>query len=288
MNTISLGHMFAKASVAAMVAVVMLADAVSAQAEIPAKVVSQDVSIEQRLDSLIPLGIAFKDEAGNDVQLGRYFGKRPVILTLSYLECPMLCTQVLNGLVSAMRTLKFDAGNEYEVITVSIDHRETPTLAAAKKRQYVRDYGRAGAENGWHFLTGDSLAIKRLADAVGFRFVYDPKSKQFAHASGIMIATPQGRLSRYLYGIEYPPRDVRFSLIEAGENKIGSITDKVMMLCFEYNPVTGQYGVAIMAIVRTAAVVTVVAMIGFIVLSVRRDRRRRLLDNAVHIAGSRN
>lgn len=255
------------------------------QAELPGNRVASEVGLDQKLDSLIPLGLTFLDETGRKVRLADYFGKRPVILTLAYYECPMLCTQVLNGLVSAMRTLTYDAGSEYEVITVSIDHTEGPVLAAGKKRQYMKDYGRDGTENGWHFLTGDSVTIARLADAVGFRFMYDPESKEYAHASGIMVVTPEGRMSRYLYGIEYPPRDLRFSLIDAGENKIGSVVDKVLMLCYNYNPHTGKYGVAIMTIVRGAGIVTVLVIAGFVGASLRRDRRRRLTDAAVGVAG---
>ena len=258
------------------------------RADIPGNKAAQEVGLDQKLDSLLPLDQTFVDESGRTVRLGDYFGERPVVLSLAYYECPMLCTQVLNGLVSAMRTLKFDAGTEYEVITVSIDHTEGPELAAGKKRQYLEDYGRAGTENGWHFLTGDSLAIKRLADAVGFRFMFDAETGEFAHASGIMVATPEGRMSRYLYGIEYPPRDLRFSLIDAGENKIGDVVDQMLMLCYDYNPVTGKYGVQIMTIVRITGIVTVLAIIGFVVASLRRDRRRRLVDDAVSIAGTRN
>jgi protein SCO1/2 len=265
-----------------------LAAVADVRAQLPGNRIAQGVGLDQKLDSLIPLGLTFRDETGRSVRLAEYFGKRPVILTLAYYECPMLCTQVLNGLVGAMRTLKFDAGKEYQVITVSIDHLETPALAAGKKRQYMKDYGRAGTENGWHFLTGDSVSIKRLADAVGFRFMYDPESKEYAHASGIMVLTPEGRLSRYLYGIEYPPRDLRFSLIDASKSRIGSFTDKILMLCYNYDPHTGKYGVAIMLIVRLAGIVTVLGMVGFIVMSVRRERRARRLQEAVSIAASRN
>jgi protein SCO1 len=271
--------------VAIVALVIAFAATSGARAELAGNRVASEVGLDQKLDSLIPLELAFRDESGRAVHLADYFGKRPVILTLAYYECPMLCTQVLNGLVSAMRTLKFDAGKEYEVITVSIDHTEGPALAAGKKRQYMKDYGRAGTDNGWHFLTGDSVTIARLADAVGFRFMYDPESKEYAHAAGIMIATPDGRMSRYLYGIEYPPRDVRYSLIDAGENRIGSLVDKVLMLCYSYDPHTGKYGVAIMAIVRGAGIVTVLAILGFIGASMRRDRRRRLVDAAVGVAG---
>jgi len=277
---------------AMLVATVVLLAAGESRAELAGNRVASEVGLDQKLDSLVPLDLMFRDETGRAVRLGEYFGKRPVILTLAYYECPMLCTQVLNGLVSAMRTLKFDAGREYEVITVSIDHTEGPVLAMGKKRQYMKDYGRAGTDNGWHFLTGDSVTIARLADAVGFRFMYDPESKEYAHASGIMVVTPQGRMSRYLYGIEYPPRDLRYSLIDAAENKIGSVVDKVLMLCYAYDPHTGTYGVAIMTIVRIAGAATVLAILGFIYASVRRDRRRRSspLEHAVETVGvaSRN
>jgi protein SCO1/2 len=251
------------------------------RAELPAREVAATVGIDQKLDEQIPLDLAFRDDQGRDVRLGDYFGERPVILNMVYYECPMLCTQVLNGLVTALRIVEFDVGKEYDIVTVSIDHNETPELAAGKKRQYVEDYGREGAEKGWHFLVGDSLNVKRLADAVGFRFRYDPGSDEYAHASGLMIATPQGRLSRYFYGIEYAPRDIRFGLMDAADEKIGDIADKVLLLCYDYDPHTGQYGPAIMTLVQGAGVAPVLGIVGYIIISMRRERRRRTSSSAV-------
>src|SRR5215813_8892326 len=204
----------------------------------------QEVRIDQKLDQQLPLDLDLKDESGQTVKLGQYFGKRPVIVSLVYYNCPMLCTQVLNGMVSAFRTLSFTPGAEYEIVTVSFDPRETAALAAAKKEIYVNYLPaakRAGAINGWHFLTGDEASIKRLTDAVGFHYAFDPATNQFAHASGIMLATPEGRLAQYYYGIEYSAKDLRLGLVEASANKIGSPVDQLLLYCYHYDPATGSY-----------------------------------------------
>ena len=203
------------------VSLVFAAAACGQQQSTPSQIFT-DVGIDQHLDQQIPLELKFTDERGTPVTLGDYFHSKPVVLSLVYYRCPMLCTQVLNGMVETFNIMKFSAGNEFDVVTVSIDPSETPDLAAKKKAEYVSEYRRSGIENGWHFLTGDQASIRKLADAVGFRYVYDPKSKQFAHASGIMIATPEGKLARYLYGIEYVAKDMTFSLMEAAKGRIGS------------------------------------------------------------------
>ena len=195
-----------------------------------------DVGIDQRLNEQIPLDLAFTDEQGSVVHLSKYFGSKPVIVSLVYYRCPMLCTQVLNGMVETFKTLNFSAGKEFEVVTVSIDPAEGSELAREKKEQYIEEYGREGVAQGWHFLTGEKPAIARLAQAVGFKYVYDPNSKLFAHGAGIMVATPKGKLARYLYGIEYAARDLRFALMEAAQNRIGSPVDKVLLLCYHYDP----------------------------------------------------
>jgi protein SCO1/2 len=233
----------------------------------------QDIRIDQRLNEQLPLDVTFRDETGKSVQLGQYFGRRPVILSFAYYECPMLCTLVLNGLTKGMRVIPFDIGNQFVVVNISINPREGPDLAAAKKASYVRDYGRAGAENGWHFLTGDEAAIQRVAKAAGFRYVYDPTTGQYAHASGIMIVTPKGRLSRYFYGIEYPGQDLRLGLIEASEEKIGTLADQVLLYCFHYDPVTGRYGLAITVIMRVFGSATAIAIVAFMLVMLRRERR---------------
>jgi protein SCO1/2 len=234
-----------------------------------------EVSIAQRLDSRLPLELPFRDEGGRRVRLGDYFRGRPVVLSLVYYECPMLCTQVLNGLASSISALSFDVGREFEVVTVSFDPRETPALAAAKKRTYVRRYGRPGGEGGWHFLTGEPAAIAALTEAVGFRYAFDEKSGQFAHASAIFVATPDGRLARYLYGIEYAPRDLRLALVEASAGRIGSVVDEVLLYCFHYDAAAGRYGAVVLNVIRLGGGVTLALLAAFLTVSLRRERRAR-------------
>lgn len=234
----------------------------------------RDVRIEQKLDQQLPLDLDFRDESGQQVKLGQYFGKKPVVLALVYYDCPMLCTQVLNGMVTSFRVLPFQIGNEFDVVTVSFDPRETNDLAAAKKKVYVNylpEKMKTGANNGWHFLTGDQESIEKLTDAVGFRYHYDEATKQFAHASAIMVATPQGKLSRYFYGIDYPPRDLRLGLIESSENKIGSPVDQLLLYCYHYDPATGKYGAAVMRVVRVAGVITVLGILAMLFLMKARN-----------------
>jgi protein SCO1/2 len=238
----------------------------------------EGVGIDQRLDAQIPLDLKFNDEDGRPVTLADYFGKRPVVLALVYYSCPMLCNQVLNGLTGSMDTLSFDIGREFEVVTVSFDPRETPELAREKKKTYIKWYKRDGAAGGWHFLTGAKHEIEKLTEAVGFRYRYDPATNQFAHGSGIMIATPQGRLARYFYGIEYAPRDLKLGLIDASENRIGSAVDKVLLFCYHYDPAAGKYGPVVMNMIRLGGGVT---LIGFAVLAWwmrRRSTSRRRLQ----------
>lgn len=223
-----------------------------------------DVRIEQKLDQQLPLDLVFRDESGQSVKLGQYFGSKPVVLALVYYDCPMLCTQVLNGMVTSFRVLPFQLGKEYDVVTVSFDPRETSALASKKKQVYVNylpEKMRAGASDGWHFLTGDQQSIAQLTDAVGFHYHYDEATKQFAHASAIMVATPQGKLSRYFYGIDYSARDLRLGLIESAENKIGSPVDQLLLYCYHYDPASGKYGAAVMKIIRIAGVLTVLSII---------------------------
>lgn len=233
----------------------------------------KQVSIEQRLDAQAPLDATFRDEAGREVRLGDYFkAGKPVVLSLVYYECPMLCNQVLNGQVGMMDALRFNAGQEYEAVTVSFDARETPQIAAAKKATYIKRYGRAGAEAGWHFLTGDEANIRRLTDAVGFRYVWDEGSQQFAHASAVMVLTPEGKLSHYFYGIEYAPKDVRLALVEASSGRIGSPADKLILYCYHYDPTTGKYGAVVMNFMRLAGIVTVIGVIALVAILRRRGR----------------
>jgi len=232
----------------------------------------RDVGIDQNLDARIPLDAHFRDETGNTVPLGRYFGKRPVILSFAYYECPMLCTLILNGLVKCLKAVALEPGKEFEIVNVSINPKETSELAAAKKRHYVQDYGRTGSADGWHFLTGDEDQIRLLTRAAGYRYTYDAATGQFAHASGILVVTPEGRIARYFYGIEYSARDMRLGLVEAAVEKIGSPVDQLLLYCFHYDPVTGRYGLVIMNIVRVLGTVTVLAIGTFIFVQLRRER----------------
>jgi protein SCO1/2 len=233
--------------------------------------VLRDVGIDQRLNHQAPLHLSFRDEEGRAVRLGDYFGRRPVILALVYYECPMLCTQVLNGLVSALGVLSFDAGREFDVVAVSFDPGEGPELARAKKHAYLERYRRPGAERGWHFLTGAQPAIAELTRAVGFRYVYDERRDQFAHGAAVIVLTPSGRIARYFYGIEYAPRDLRLGLVEASANRIGSIADQVLLLCYHYDPASGRYGFVALTLVRIGGVLTVAAIVGFWILERRRS-----------------
>jgi protein SCO1/2 len=233
----------------------------------------REVGFDQRLNERVPLDVTLRDERGRAVKLGDYFGRRPVVLTFVYYECPMLCTTVLNSLVAALITLSFDPGKDFEIVTVSFDPRETPALAAAKKATYLERYRRTGAEDGWHFLTGDEASITRLTGAVGFRYVYDKDLEQYAHPAGITVLTPDGRLSHYLYGIEYGPRDLRLALVDASAGRIGNAVDQVLSYCYQYNPATGRYGFVVMTLVRAAGVATVFSLLTFIVIMRRREIR---------------
>ena len=234
----------------------------------------QDVRIEQKLDQQLPLDLVFRDEAGQQVKLGQYFGKKPVVVALVYYDCPMLCTQVLNGMVTSFRVLPFQIGNEFDVVTVSFDPRESSALAAAKKKVYVNylpEKMRSNAGNGWHFLTGDEANIAQLTEAVGFHYRWDEATKQFAHASAIMLTTPEGKLSRYFYGIEYPARDLRLGLIESSANKIGSPVDQLLLYCYHYDPATGKYGAAVMKVMRIAGVLTMIGIAAMLLLLKARN-----------------
>jgi protein SCO1/2 len=234
----------------------------------------QGVGIDQKLDQQIPLHLTFRDEYGRTVPLSTYFqSNKPVILAPVYYRCPMLCTQILTGLESCLKVVTFNAGQDFEVLAVSFDPKDTPEIAAAKKASYLRRYNRPGAANGWHFLTGDEANIKAFTDAIGFHYKYDPKTDQFAHASGVMIATPEGRLSRYFYGVEYSPRDMRLGLVEASRRQIGNPVDAVLLFCFHYDPATGRYGAVAMNLVRFAG--AAFALFGgvFLFLVFRRDFR---------------
>ena len=230
------------------------------------------IAIDQRLNQQVPLDLRFRDEAGRDVRLGDYFGKRPVILALVYYECPMLCTQVLNGLVTALGVMNFEPGKEFEVVAVSFNAKEGPGLASQKKANYLERYGRPHTANGWHFLTGEQESIDRLTDAIGFRYEYDPKIQQFAHGAGIEVLTPKGAISKYFYGIEFSAWDIRLGLIEAADERIGTPIDDFLLFCYHYDPATGKYGAAVLRLVRAGGIATVLAFLAFLAVSLRRER----------------
>ena len=238
--------------------------------------VLHDVSFDQKLNGQVPHDLRFRDENGSLVELGKYFGKRPVILVTVYYECPNLCPLVLDGLVRSLKPISFDVGNQFNILTLSIDPGEGPEIAKAKKQEYIKRYGRPGAQEGWHFLTGEDSAIRQLTQAIGFRYTYDANKNQYAHPSGIIILTPQGRISRYFYGIEYSPRDLRLGLVEASEGKIGSPVDQLLLLCYEYDPTTGKYSLVIMNALKIAALSTVFVLGTFLFVMLRRERRNNL------------
>jgi protein SCO1 len=230
------------------------------------------IKFDQNLNSQVSLELRFRDEAGRSVQLGDCFGGKPVILVLGYYECPMLCTLVLNGLVDSLLDLKANIGNQFTVVNVSINPAEKPELAAAKKRTYLRRYGRPGAEPGWHFLTGDEAAIKKLADEVGFHYAYDPAANQYAHPSGIIVLTPQGKIARYFFGVNFPAKELSVALREASDERVGSPIQQLILLCFHYSPLRGKYGKLILLVLRVGGLLTVLGLAGLILTARQRHR----------------
>jgi len=248
--------------------------------------VLKDVGIDQLLNNQVPLDLEFRDESGRTVKLAEYFKDKPVVLSLVYYDCPRLCTQVLNGLLGALKTLPMTPGKEFVNLSVSFDPRETPQLAATKKAEYLNRYDRPGAEAGWHFLTGDEAAIQALTKAVGFRYLWDPVTKQYAHAGGIMILTPQGKVSRYFYGIEYAPRDLRFGVIDASAGKVGSVADRVILYCYMYDPDRGTYGLVVMRLLRIFGSLTVVTLLALFLYLRRKEKQREAQWKAQNLAGN--
>ncbi len=242
--------------------------------------VLSDIGIDQKLNAQVPLDTTFRDETGKTIRLGDYFGQRPVILVLVYYSCPMLCTLALNGVLHSLQTISLSAGKDFEVVTVSFDPREKPELAGAKKNVYLTLYNRPTGWNGWHFLTGDEPSIRRLTSAVGFRYKWDAPSGQYAHATGIMVLTPEGKISRYFYGIQYPSTDLRLSLVEASSGKIGSPADEILLYCCRYDPATGRYGLVITRVLQLAGAATVLILGSFVVVMAIREKRRKLTGTA--------
>jgi protein SCO1/2 len=233
----------------------------------------QNVEFAQRLGEQLPLDQTFVDEDGRVVPLRQYFSRKPVVLAFVYYECPMLCSQVLNGLTSALVALVETAGNDYEVVAVSFDPRDTAAAAAAKKKSYLDRYNRSGSERGFHFLTGSEASVKALTAAAGFKYAWDEKTQQFAHASGFVVATPQGKLSRYFFGIEYAPRDLKFALIESSAGRVGSLVDQLLLYCYHYDPKTGSYSFVAMKAIQLGGALTLLALVGFVVVAIRREHR---------------
>ena len=231
----------------------------------------KEVGIDQKLNDQIPLDLTFNDEHGNPVQLRQFFGRKPVILSLVYFNCPMLCTQVLNGLTSSLKLQSLDAGKDFNILTISIDPTDKPLIAEARQEMYTGMYGRPGAAQGWRFLTGEDAQIKQLASAVGFRYAFDSDSKQYAHASAIMVLTSEGKISRYLYGISYPVRDLRLALVEASEGKIGTPVDSILLFCYHYDPHTGKYGLLISRVIQAGGGLTILLLAILVVSLARKE-----------------
>jgi protein SCO1/2 len=234
-----------------------------------------NVGFDQNIGQKVPLATTFRDETGKAVTLGDYFGKKPVILSFAYFTCPMLCGLSLQGLSSSLKGMNLDAGRDFEVLTVSFDPRETPEMARAKKENALSRYGRAGAAAGWHFLTGDEHAIAELTRVAGFRYEWDAASQQYAHATGVVVLTPDGQIARYLFGVEYAPRDLRLSLVEATEGKLGNVVDQLLLLCYHYDPKAGRYGAVAIGTMRAGGALTVLGLGVFVIVSARRERKPR-------------
>jgi protein SCO1 len=237
----------------------------------------QSVGINQRLGTQIPLDATFTDENGKTVSLRSYFGKRPVVLILAYYRCPMLCSEVLSGATAAFKTAGFQIGDQFNVLTVSIDPRETPDLAASTKQRYIQDYGDPRAASGWHFLTGQRAQIDALATAVGFHYSYDQKTGQYAHAAGLVVITPEGKVAQYFYGVEFSDRDLRLALVQSSAGKIGSLVDEVLLFCCQYDPGTGRYQAMLARILQFAGAFTILVVGGGVLVFLRMDRRNRVL-----------
>ena len=242
----------------------------------------KNIGIEQRLGEQLPLDATLRDENGRDVKLGNYFTKgRPVIIAFVYYECPMLCNQVLNGLTGSLKGISLEPGRDYDLVAISFDERENDNadLAKNKKQAYVERLGKAGGDAGLHFLTGTQEALDQVTNAAGFTYKWDEASQQFAHAGGIMIATPEGKMSRYLYGIDYSPKDLKFGLIESADSKVGSVTEKLLLYCYHYDPATGKYGLAVLRVMRAGGILTVGGLGAMVLIFLFRGKKKDLVEN---------
>ena len=233
----------------------------------------KEVTFAQRLNERLPLEATLRDEAGRTVALGDFFGDRPVLLAFVYYQCPLLCSQVMNGISSALKVMPYVPGEDFDVVLISFDPRDTPEAANAKKRAHLLHWGRQDTADGWHFLTGDEATIRQVTAAAGFNYTWDEPTKQFAHVSGVLAVTPDGRLSRYFYGVEYSPKELRMALVESGAGKVGSLVDELLLYCFQYDPESGRYGVIVMNLIRLGGILTLAGMAGFVLLMRRRESR---------------
>jgi len=245
-----------------------------------------NVGIEQHLDAQVPADLNFTDDTGRAVRLGDYYGKKPLILNLVYYNCPMLCGETLAGLTGSMKMIKFDVGREFDVLTVSFNPQETPQLAAEKKKDYLKRYGRPNAAAGWHFLTGPADSINALTKSVGFQYQYDAAKNQYAHATAIMVLTPQGRISRYFYGVDFPPKDLRMGVVEASEGKIGNAVDQVLLYCYHYDPAAGKYGAVVANMLKIGGAITVLILAGMILIFLRMEKAVMRRNHWSHVRGS--
>ena len=258
----------------------------AAQQNVPNPIL-EHVGITQNLNARIPADLMFRDETGKTVRFGDFYGKKPIVLSLVYFDCPALCTEVLNGELRTMKAISLDLGKDFEVVTVSFEPKDTPALAHAKRDVYAGQYGRPNAAEHWHFLTGEQASIDALTNVAGFRYAYDPSIRQYAHAAAILILTPDGRIDRYFYGVQYPARDLRLGLVEASEGKIGTVTDQAMLLCYEYDPMTGRYGLVMMRVLRAAGALTVLGLGLFLLLMFLREKGRADVSRATTIKAHR-
>jgi len=240
------------------------------------RAILKELNFEQRMGNKVPLDIPFTNAAGERVTLGSLASDKPILLNMVYYECPMLCTLVLNGVLKALRVTSLNVYEDFDIVTISINPHETPQIAKEKKGYYVRKYNRPNADKGWHFLTGSQESIDAVAEAIGFTYVYEESTKQYAHAAGTVFLTPDGVISRYLFGIEYAPRDIRLALVEASENKIGNPIDRLLLYCFQYDPEEGKYGLLVMNVLRLAGLFTVLLLAGALLIMLRRERKTRL------------
>lgn len=265
---------------AMLVALLSLGASAGAQ-QISTPSILKKVAIAQNLNAQVPPDLVFRDETGRSVRLGDFFGKKPIVLSLVYFDCPALCTEVLNGELRTMRAISLDLGTDFEAVTVSFEPKDTPALAKAKRDVYLGQYDRPGSPDRWHFLTGEQSSIDALTQSVGFQYAYDPSARQYAHAAAIIVLTPEGRIDRYFYGVQYPARDLRLGLVEASEGKIGTVTDHALLYCYQYDPMTGKYGIVVMNVLRAGGGLTVLLLGLFMWIMFRRERKQSAVDSGV-------